>query len=463
MKVHTARKAQLVGAALWVLLGVPLARSESPEWRERPNVPIPLIDDVLPDVVRLRHHSGHYAVIGTNRLWNASLMRWLETMQQRIETITGLPSPFEGRLLRVVIPRDQAPGGGVAWSQGIRDRTFVQQLTVHDYEHGDVDQMDVVICGLMLNGYLADAPWRRPTPREGQPTRDRVWVAPSWLATGLARNLYPRFRAQDGATVLELWKTGRAPALRQLLDDLSDQDSTIETPSALAGFFVTWLGALPGRPATFAALFARLTAGQPVTMDWLVSILDDCENPNDVDGRWDAWIMREKRVVREPGMTTPQMVQQLREELRIQSGERAREEGTTEFVALPFDALIERRKEDWVRELAAGKAARLRVLFIGRGDDMRGVVEAYANFLQALSAGKRAGTLTELLGTAQAGMRKLEIDHGVRMPPVSAQIETNAPPAAPATFRLEDLFGGASEDAPEAPVAAPAAEATIAE
>jgi len=350
--------------------------------------------DSLPDVAVYRDHARRFTVVGANRVWCTHLMRWAELVLEKTENLVGLPMPAGSIDIDVL---GRADGNAhVSWSQAFRDGALVRQLTIHDYATADVAQAETGLCELLLNGYAAA--FQRVAPGAPPPAPVRV---PRWLAVGAARNLYPAFRAENAAHGIALWERAAAPSVAQIL-----REDAAPAPE-VCGLFVDWLRDQPDRAALFRRLFARVGSRQPTDAAWLVTALPSVEDGTALQHAWDAWILRQKRVVFRPGTVTERAIQQLKSALLITPHSAAADPEMSRGPLTP-QGLIALRAAPGAAAAARDKAARLRVRFIGRGDAFARVVEAYARFFEAVAEDRDERRLRELLKKAATALEELE-------------------------------------------------------
>ena len=123
---------------------------------------------------------------------------------------------------------------------------------------------------------------------------------------------------------------------------------------------------------------------------------------------WDDWILRQKRVIYEPGILTPGLLRQFRSELVVFSGEYGAFSGGSNGSVMQLEDLISRRKEPWVSAWARNKSARLRVLFVGRGEELGELAQDYCRFLDGLARRRSGQRLRKLLHEAHGKLEVLD-------------------------------------------------------
>jgi len=343
-------------------------------------------------------------------------MRWVEAVSDKVADTTGLGMPFARRVLYILVPLGQGSNElGVTSRQGFVDGGFRQELTIHDYEGVDVGKADVALCRLLLNGYVAYR-WR-PDRVVGDPggelnetnaSANELHEVPAWLALGVAQTFYPAYKSQNASILLEQWERGLAPTLKQFLAPVEEDSLENVHDKAVCGMFVGWLSSLPDAPEVFDSLFCRIAEGLPPSREWMIETLKDCETAIGLEKLWDKWILRQKRLVYMPGVVTPRILRQFKDELVVYRENSDVSDGSDLLFRCTLEELIPRRKEPWIPASARNKITRIRILFMGRGSEMNAVIESYSLFLQALAEGKREARLRSLFAKAQETLRTLE-------------------------------------------------------
>jgi hypothetical protein len=352
-------------------------------------------DKIAPGPVK--SHTGRFFVFGSDSLLKLTLLRWAEEVTGRLERLLGFKLSFDNRKVRIVVreePDIDSGFLGAHWS--VVGSTVFQQLTISNYEMIDRETADEALCRLLLRGHV-----REQKSAQARPSRP-----PAWLSVGLAQNLYAGVRARNSRLVLDQWQSGRLPTVPAFLG--RDEPGTGAVYRATCGLFAGWLMSAPGKAERFEKIFDTLAGGEAITTQWLTANMPGCNTVMDLDEEWDRWILRQKRIVYEPGTVFLEQVQQLKAELLLYPG----------FSDIPlmgdlerpitFRELIPERGKPWLVGFVKPKAARLRVLGVGRDKAFGDVIEAYCRFLEALPETGKAGSLEKLLNEAERSLRQLE-------------------------------------------------------
>lgn len=355
------------------------------------------INSSLIDVNVIRSISGRYTVAGTNSIWNASVMRRMEALAVKVERITGLKTSFRSRRIRVRIADQSSGGSGVTWAQGYKQSQFSQKLNINDYLNVDTAELDLVMCGLFLNGYV----FSRQLDSKLKVAGWKPDSVPSWLALGVARNLYSSDRAENSSKVLAMYDNGELPSVEQLLNQFTDSEQALKLDSHLCGMFVLWLSRLSGKAAVFDQLFSSIADNELLIADNFIMMIKGCNSASALERMWVDWIYKQRRVVYEPGVTTSGMVEKLESMLVVTPVECLAAKGPAVSWNVSFGELILSRKESWVAYCARQKIISLKLVFIGRGSNLVDVIDLYCDFLSALEKGKSEKHLTKLLKKAE--------------------------------------------------------------
>lgn len=362
----------------------------------------------ISDIVVTRSTSGHYVVTGTNSVWNMYLMRWVEAVGIKVESLIDLEMPFnDSRLIRIVMSGKHTGSSEVAWSQGYAQGRFVQQLDIYDYLHTDIPKSEVAMCGLFLNGYVVSRLFNKNSDNSDEiKRRNNISLpsAPSWLALGVARNLYSAYRAENSEELLKIYDQGRLESVTELLQKFTDSEKDDELNKYACGMFVLWLSKLPGHSVVFDKLFYIIANEKPLTATELSSIINNCDSVKTMETMWREWVYRQKRMVYNPGLITPQVVEKLKVMLVITPEQCSMAGGPVISTALEFRELISGRKESWLGACARQKIIQLKLMFVGRGEDVNQVIDLYCDFLTALEKRKSKKKLRKLLNIADEAM-----------------------------------------------------------
>jgi hypothetical protein len=329
------------------------------------------------------------------------LARWSEALVEEVESAVGVPMPApDGHRVRI----DVAAGGTSAVEAASAPAvsgsdTICQRLLIRGYAEADYTEAERRLCGLLVDAMVMV---RQPPEARGGGRA----VAPEWLAGGVAAGLHPAARKRNSEEVLRLWSAGRLGSLAELLRRAGEGGVSDE----VAGYLVRWLRDLPASRPVLGGVLDLAAEGKPLTPEWLAGEVGATGGVSRVEELWDAGMLREQRVVylvRGPAGAAPPL-EALRSWLLIRAGDSDMPLGGGPNCALTFADLVGRRGEPWIAPFARNRAARLRLLAVGRNAAFREVAEAYACFLDAAAAGRRRATQERLLKEADRRLQALE-------------------------------------------------------
>jgi hypothetical protein len=352
------------------------------------------------DLKLLTSRSGRFVVVGPVALDNLAVAAWADALAARVERTVGIPLPFDRRRIRIALRTwEQPPEGleGPGVTQEAEGDRILQRLILYDPAAIRAPAARDALVRLLLSGYLWEC-----VPAAGWP-RDAA-VAPRWLAAGLAGYLDPDERAARSLSVLEDWQDGLLPSLSRWLNDPAGEPPP---QPAMSTLFVSLLLRFEAPAPVLPRLFAQLAAGGRPDPAWVADALG-LEGPGALEEAWDAWVLRQQRVIYRPGSTTEPALERLRAELLLYPGDC----GIPISVELPAGAglwaLLPHADAAWVPAFCRAKLADLQMAAVGRDAGFRDVVQRYAAFLEALADGARESRLRERLHAADEAMKQLE-------------------------------------------------------
>jgi hypothetical protein len=356
--------------------------------------------------VRLKSNCGRFVVLGTNRVWAVHLLRWAREMTDEAERLTGLPMAFRGRTLEITLGDAGPDAARVTTVQAMTPAGLVQRLVIADYRGADLEEAEAGICRLLLGGRVADLALRGGTVPGGG-TGGTWWDVPEWFYRGLARNLYPGLRADNAATVLGTWRTGRLPTLERLLNGTpppGGEDRALYR--AAWGLLIGLVRERPDEEAVFDRWVRLAAAGGKLDADAVAAALSGGRQ-DDLQEAWENWIVRQKRIVREPGVTAAADVVSLKNLLLVYPPEQGRAGWATGRV-LALEYLVEHRGEDWVADVAREKALALQLLSAGRGEAFAAAAGVFVDFFTRLAAQEEPAELLRLLREGRLRLAALD-------------------------------------------------------
>jgi hypothetical protein len=349
-----------------------------------------------------RSTSGHFVIVGSNESANMELAAWADNLADRLEKLIGLRIPYDNRIFRIVVNDNVDGDAAVNATQQFDGHAFVQRLVINGYTNAVKDDAEDVFCRLLLNCYVVE----RTVPPDDDDAR-RIPNVPQWLSYGVVQNLHPSARARNTSYVLQKWQHAQLDSLVDFLGSAGDGDAaSVDRP--MAGIFTAWLLALPDKQRRFDGIFQRLADDKAVTQDWLVTCIPDCNSVADFNEKWDDWMLKQERIVFQPGKVSPESMNQLQAELLLYRGECGIPLRSNVCERIGYRDLIDEHESGWIPGFVESKCASLRFLTVGRGDEFSGVVESYCRFLAALTQKKSRKQMEQLLDKAKGDLDALE-------------------------------------------------------
>lgn len=343
----------------------------------------------LSALVHQRDARGNFAVVGTNNVEAAHLLRWIQVVSDRVQQFTGVPLHFRGWRLQVVCPSPHSRIGTrmiVPDSPGLR---ILLILDLPDYSTANIRRAETALCSLLLTGYLLDG-----MPAAAVAEVDDTFSA--WFSTGLAGCLWPEPRRNSRAQTLHLWRNGQIPALRAFLNAPGG------FPQDVAVTVLDWWGSLPERSKRFETFFKDLRNNSAPEMVHFVT-LSAAAGAADMDEEWDFWLQRNAASVVSPSQPVSMpLINRLRSALLLNAADFDNDNRRALFGSADMAALIPFSGEEWVTAIARANSRRLRLMAVGQSDDFDACVEAYAVFLDKLAKGAQPDQLIQQWELAEA-------------------------------------------------------------
>lgn len=342
-----------------------------------------------------------YTVSGTNPVAMAEVLQWMDAATAAVEGHVGIPVPFpeQALLVRVTAPSSNSPSWAIA--ENYAGGACGQALGLSESSNVLADAEEP-LCYLLLARYAAATKGGLAQVKEGRESRQAA--VPRWLSAGMAGNLRPRERAANSEDVHARWSRGLLPSFGVMLEQ---DGGTARCDTAYCGMAVAWLIARPDRQEVFSRMFARIAQNQSSGTNIFGGVFTNMPSFAEIDRSWDQWMLRQRRLVFDPGLLTPGMIDRFESELRMYPGSRGVpvSSNLTGFLR-PAD-LVAVRNERWVPLLCADQVSRVRLAAVGRGRDLQDVAEAYARFFDAVGKRRRLSTIEDLLDKAETALADL--------------------------------------------------------
>lgn len=351
----------------------------------------------------MRSSSGRFLVAGTNRVEVFDFVNWMEEIATELERKAGLNIPYgQGEIQAMITQSENSETGTVSFVKRHDGVGLVYTMRITNYDKADMEDILESVTMMYLRSLLED----RARKREGG---SRIEVkAPEWLAQGLAQNLYPELKARNSDVTLAEWRKGKLKPISKYLDGEEEGVKRDDMRRSVRGLFVGMMFAQPGQEALFEKCFARIAEGGTVDAAWLAPNFPGCETLSDMDARWDEWVLKQKTIVYLPGVTRPEDVKWLKEQLLISPAVFGSAEDGEREKLLTLADLAENDVSKQVRDSMRNKARGMRIMSAGRSESFRDVVGSYCRFLDAVADGSKEETRKRLLNEAEEQLQKFE-------------------------------------------------------
>ncbi|MCX7590286.1 MAG: hypothetical protein N2255_01520, partial [Kiritimatiellae bacterium] len=231
-----------------------------------------------------------------------------------------------------------------------------------------------------------------------------VSSVPVWFARGVVQNLASESRAANAAEVVQRWESGKLPGFCTVFHELKGPDPD----PCLSALVVAWMTFFDTQTQAVAKFLCALQAGEQIACSWFLTCVPRATTIGDLDGLWDEWILRQKRMIFLPGRTDHTGLERVRAELLLYPGRSGIPLDGEPYRRIGLPVLVGRRTEAWVEAFARGRVIALRLAAAGRGKAVEQVAELYCHFFEGLAAGESERKLLKLLDRAEKAFRSLE-------------------------------------------------------
>ena len=346
--------------------------------------------------------TGRFTAIGPRALDNAEACGWAERILTGMERQLGIECPLSRTvpmrmLLQTEVTESEAGVAPITFD-GRGKRFFIRDPLLIDAAKGDE-----ALCRALLALCLQESVRTRRTV----PVRAEVRL-PGWLPLGLSRYLNAHARAGDSRSVLAEWQRGKLVLLQDIVSvDSAEEDSSV---AAAQGMLLSWIVHMDNTKEVMDSAFDCLVSGGALDADWMSSAVEGCSSVADLEERWDAWILRQKRMVHIPGLKDTFEDDRMEAALLLYPGLFDIPLNEHPHGAIEWDMLVERRKEPWIKGFCRKKSTDLRILTLGRDVHAREIVESYCRFLSVLQKGGSERKVRKLLQEARDLQQELTRD-----------------------------------------------------
>jgi len=334
--------------------------------------------------------SGRFLVSGPDSTTNMKFSRWAEGVADQFERFAGIRFPFRrGWAVEIRV----VPGHEAADLAIVRDgEGFRRAITVGPWAAGDPERLDELLCRALAAGYLED---RRQRSGGG--------LLPEWLTMGMAQNLRMEQRLRNRTVLTAMRSESGTPGIA---DAMKWRTIPAGWPRhrAVCGMIVAWMGSYGEKGSPYARILDRLAEGGEVTPEWLAVEVTGSGSVQGMEAAWENWVGRQGNLVQTFGELSSDLISQLKLEIPLAAG--AAVTGGCAVVLEPREAIRE-RAVPWVAQAALEKAQRLRVLTLGKAEELVAAGERFARFYEDLANGAPVLLLRYEIRRAEAELREL--------------------------------------------------------
>jgi len=341
--------------------------------------------------------SGHFTVVGTNRVENFALGQWCENASKQIKSITGIPIPFHKRRIVITISNENAGGASVHYMPKVS--RIISHCYIKSYDFAYERRGRLAICSAILAAYT-------PSPAENMPSM------PAWLRLGIEQNLLYDVRSRNLEKALSLWRSGQLITINDILTakddkniDSKDKDNA-ELYNRLAAYslFVRYLSSHPSKKKIFASLFH---AEEPITAASLGTIVAGGDLEITLDEAWDRWLLSQSRIVRSSAIISSRRIEQLQSEMLLYPGTCGIPLASELPRRSPMESIVRFRKSEWLPQFVSSKRGRLSLIAAGHSGELAEVVAMFDGFLSGLESETSDRLLLKQLGAAYTALNLL--------------------------------------------------------
>jgi len=341
--------------------------------------------------------SGHFTVVGTNRVESFALGQWCENAVKQIESISGIPIPFRKRRIVITVGAENVGGASVRYMP--KGSRIISRSYLESYDSAYERQGRLSICCAILAAYT-------PSPAEN------MLSMPPWLWLGIEQNLLYDVRARNIEKALSLWRSGQLLTINDILSAKQDrnissqnkEDAEFYNRLAAYSLFVRFLSSQPAKTQTFASLFS---SKEPVTAAGLGTIVLGVDSEITLDEAWDRWLLGQSRVVRSSAMISSRLIEQLQSEMLLYPGSCGIPLASELPRRSPMERIVRFRKTEWLPQFVSSKRGRLNLIAAGHSGELAEVVAMFDEFLSGLESESSDILLLKQLRAAYAALNAL--------------------------------------------------------
>lgn len=327
----------------------------------------------------------------------APVLSFVQKVREDFSRTTGMTLKPQNGVLEVRLGAESGTNTAVNLSRVVDPAGgLLEIISLPDPEHSDLDKFRRAICLAFLRLWTVDESVALGT--------DAVDV-PMWYIDGVLRASDYSTRAHDNDRVLELWGSAKLPSATGLFA-ASNRVAKIEP--AVGAVVASWtLDRKHGRSG-LECILARAASGKEWATPFVAGLVTGTNDLAVADRLLDMRLYAARRAVRQPGLTTAQMLKRFREDLYLYPGTFGKNLGR----GISFQEAVRSAGEPDIRFAAYRQAYRIRLASVGRDERMAAMCKAYEEFLLSLSKGEKAGKLSAQL--LKADNMRLQLEEACR-------------------------------------------------
>lgn len=310
--------------------------------------------------------SGRFLVVGRDPSSNVEFARWAEAVAEQCQILLGEPLPIRrGQPLEIMLVESRTAGSVV--TPGRRDDGRCT-LTVTRPEAVDGVSLREAFVRLMLEGII-----ERRRREAGLPVSEAD--IPPWLLAGLAANLEKGvLGGHRSVLTMTGVESGGFTPVAEIVQWVSLPEGW-QGPRALCGLATAWVLSFP---AALNKILEHMTAGEPLSPDWMARNVVGVVSVVRMEEQWRAWRERQSRAIQEFGSLTTGLIHELK--------------------TIPL-----------LDAAPTEKIQRIRALILGKAPELVEAGELYCRYYEAVDRGAWQLTQRRRLARAVATLDRLEI------------------------------------------------------
>jgi hypothetical protein len=353
------------------------------------------------DNLSTKSASGHFVVVGTNRVENFALARWCEDASTRMKSITGMKVPFNNRRIILIVGRENSAESGKAYVRyaAPSDRRCIARVYLKDYDAAYECKGRQATCCAIISAYSGSAP-------------ETMLSMPEWLWQGIEQNLLFDVRSRNMKIVLSDWRSGKLMTLNSIISagnftEPGNKDKkTSRQYNKLDAYsvFVRFLSSQSHKKKIFVTLF---NSKKRVNLEDMSRLVLEPESKITLDEEWERWLMKQSKVVRSAVLVSTRVIEQMQSEMLLYPGACGIPLASEIPRGAPMEMLVRYRKAEWLPQFVNSKRGRINLIAAGHKGEMAQVAAMFDEYLAGLETEKSDILLLKQIGAACAALSTL--------------------------------------------------------